>query len=65
MLLHERGELITKNSKPIIEEDKLEGYYEAQRDLLMCNMLTREALLTALPENEFSQVKSLVLAKEI
>ena len=49
--------LITKNDKTIIEEDNLETCTSDERDLFMCNILAREELLKALPENEYSQVK--------
>lgn len=51
--------LMTKNEKKIMEERKLEECNEAKRDLFMCNMFAREALLSTLPKNEYSQVKSL------
>ena len=46
--------LIIKNEKEVVDEDKLEEYIEPQRELFMCNMLAREALLTALLENEYN-----------
>ena len=38
---------------------------EEERDLFMCNMREREDLLTTLPKNEYSQIKSLVTSYEI
>ena len=40
-----------------MEEDKLENYNEIERNLFMCNMRAKEALLSVLLENEYSQVK--------
>ena len=51
--------ILTKPVKTIIEEKDLETCTEAERDLFMCDMRAREALLTALPEIEYNQVKSL------
>ena len=53
--------LLTKSQKTIIKEENLEGCSEEERDLFMCNMRAREALL----QNEYSQVKSLVTSHEI
>ena len=57
--------LITKNEKTIIEEDNLEAGTKDELDLFMCNILAREALLLALPENEYSQVRCLKTAHAI
>ena len=51
--------LMTKNGKKIVEESKLEECSEVERNIFMRNMLAREGLLSALLENEYSQVKSL------
>lgn len=53
-----------KSEKKIVKEE-LEECSEVERDLFMCNMRAREALLSALPENEYSQVKSLQTSHEI
>ena len=37
----------------------MESCTEEERDLFMCNMRAREALLTTLPKIEYNQVKSL------
>lgn len=57
--------LMTKNRKKIEEERKLEECSEVERDLFIYNMLAREALLSALPENEYSQVKPLEMSHVI
>ena len=51
--------LLTKSDKTIVGEDNLENCIEEQRDIFMCNIRAREALLLALPKNEYSQVKLL------
>ena len=51
--------LLKKSEKIIVKEGKLEECSEVERDLFMCNMRAREALLSALPENEYCQVKTL------
>ena len=51
--------ILTKSEKTIVEEVKHEECSEAKRDLFMCNMRAREALLSALQNNEYSQEKSL------
>lgn len=43
--------ILTKSEKTIVEEGKLEECSEAERDLFMCNMRAREALLSSLLEN--------------
>ena len=57
--------LLTKAEKIIFEEDKLENYTEEERDLFMCNIRAREALLLALTENEYSYIKILKKSHEI
>ena len=57
--------ILIENKKKIIEEERIEGCSEAGRDLFMCNMRVREALLSALLENEYNQVKSLVTSHKI
>ena len=49
--------LVTKTSKNIAEEDNLESCTEEQREVFMCNIRAREAILSALPKSEYSQVK--------
>ena len=51
--------ILTKTEKIIIVEDNLESCTEEKKELFMCNMRAREALLSALPETEYNQVKSL------
>ena len=46
--------LLTKLEKKIVEEDKLENFTKEERDFFMCNIRAREALLSSLPENEYS-----------
>ena len=43
----------------------MKGCSEEERDLFMCDMREREALLMDLLENEYSQVKSLKTSHEI
>lgn len=57
--------LMTKNAKKIVEERKIEECSEVERGLFMCNILAREALLLALPKNEYNQVKSLQTSNAI
>ena len=45
-------QLITKVSKEIVEEDDLESCTEEQREVFMCNIREREAILLALPESQ-------------
>ena len=52
--------ILTKLEKKIIAEKDLEICTETERDLFMCDMRAREALLTALSKIEYNQVKSLV-----
>lgn len=56
---------MTKTNKEIVKEIKLEVCSEVERDLFMCNMLSREELLFSLPKNEYSQVKSLETSHQI
>ena len=51
--------ILTKAKTIIVEESKLEECIEGERDMFMCNMRAREALLISLLENEYSQVKSI------
>ena len=44
--------LLTKEEKMIMEEEKLDNFIEEERDLFMCNIREREALLFSLLENE-------------
>ena len=50
---------MTKSENEIVKEEKLKECNEVERDLFMCNMRSKEALLSVLLENEYSQVKSL------
>ena len=42
--------ILTKLVKTIIEENDLETCTKVKRDIFMCDMRSREALLFALPE---------------
>ena len=57
--------ILTKSEKTIVEEGKIEECSKAKRDLFMCNMRVREALLLALPKNEYNQVKTFQTSHEI
>ena len=57
--------LVTKVSKDILEEDNLESCTKDQREVFMCNIRAREAILIALPKSEYSQVKLLKTSHEI
>ena len=46
--------ILTKSEKTIIAEKDLEVCTKAKRDLFMCDMRDREALLTALPKIEYN-----------
>ena len=56
---------VTKKSKNIANEDNLETYTEEQREVFMCNIRAREAILSTLLESEYSQVKVLKTFHEI
>ena len=57
--------LVTKASKNTTEEDDLEICIEEQRDVFMCNIRARDAILLAVPESVSSQVKQLKTSHEI
>ena len=57
--------LVTKVSKDIMKEENLESCTEKQREVFMCNIRAREAILSALPESEYSQVKQMKTSHEI
>ena len=57
--------LITKVAKDIVEEDNLERNTEEQREVFMCNIRAREAILSTLLESEYNQVKLLKTSHEI
>ena len=42
------------SEKTIVEEEQVEQCTKVERNLFMCNMRAREALLSALPENEYN-----------
>ena len=44
--------LVTKTSKNIVEEENLETYNDEQREVFVCNIRTREEILSALPKSE-------------
>ena len=48
-----------------MEEDNLETCTEEQREVFMCNIRAREAILSVLPKSEYSQVKQLKTSYEI
>ena len=51
--------ILTKLEKTIISKKDLKIFIEEKRDLFMCDLRPREAILTTLPEIEYNQVKSL------
>ena len=53
--------LITKVAKTIISEDNLESCTKEQRDLFMCDMRARKAILSRLLENVYNQVKEKIM----
>ena len=57
--------LVTKIFKNIVEEDNLESCTKEHREVFMCNIRAREAILLALLESEYSQVKLLKTSYEI
>ena len=57
--------LITKVSKDIVEKDNIESCTKEQREVFMCNIRAREAILSALLKNEYGQVKFLKTSHEI
>ena len=48
-----------------MEEDNLESCTKEKREVFMCNIRVREAILSTLPEIEYSQVKLLKISHEI
>ena len=50
---------MTKSAKAIIKEKDLETCTKVERDVFMCDMRTKEALLIVLPKSEYNQVKLL------
>ena len=57
--------LVTKTLKDILEEDNLEICTKEQQEVFMCNIREREAILSALPKSEQSQVKLLTKSREV
>ena len=57
--------LLTNASKDILEENNLESCTKEQREVFMCNIREREAISSALPESEYSQVKLLKTSHKI
>ena len=57
--------LITSKEKEVISEERLESCSNEERDIFMRNILAKEALLLALLENEYGQVKNLPKAHDI
>ena len=55
-----RYRILKKSAKTIIAEKDLENCTNDERDLFMCDMRAREALLAILSKIEYNQVKSLV-----
>ena len=51
--------ILTKSLKTIIAERDLENCTKDERDIFMCSMREREAILTTHPKIEYNQVKSL------
>ena len=54
-----------KANKEIVEESKLEECSEGERDMFMCNMRAREALLSNILENKYNLVKTFQTSQEI
>ena len=57
--------LITKASKIIVGEDQFESCTKQQLDLFMCDMRTREAILSTLPKNNYNQVKTKISTNKL
>lgn len=57
--------ILTKLEKIIIAKSDLQTCPEDERELFMCNMRAREALLSALPELEYNKVKTLDTSHKI
>ena len=57
--------ILTKSEKTIIFESALETCIEDEREIFMCDMRAREELLSALPEIEYNQVKTLDTSHKI
>ena len=51
--------ILIKSEKTIISKKDLEICTKVERDIFMCDMTAREALLTALPKIDYNQVKLL------
>ncbi|MDF3675386.1 hypothetical protein [Enterobacter hormaechei] len=48
------GSILTKSAKTIIEEKDLEICTKTERDIFMCDMRDREALLAVVPKIEYN-----------
>ena len=59
------GSRILDLEKIIIVESALENCIEKEREIFMCDMRAREALLSALPKIEYNLVKSLNTSHDI
>ena len=57
--------LVTKVFKDIVEEDNIESCTKERREVFMCNIREREAILLALPKSEYIQVKQLKISNKI
>ena len=57
--------LITKATKNIVEEYNLQSSTKEQSEVFICNIREKEAILSALLESEYSQVKLLKKSYEI
>ena len=57
--------LVTKVSKEITDEDNLEICTEEQREVSICNIREREAILSFLTESEYSPVELIKTSHEI
>ena len=51
--------MITKNEKQLVEEATLTSASDDDKKSFHCNMVPREALISALSESEFTEVKEL------
>lgn len=57
--------LVTRDKNTLVKERDIESSFVEQKELFMFNIYAIEALITAVPESEFSEVKNLQLAHEI
>ena len=51
--------------KTMIKEEKVKECFEEERDIFLCDMRSKEALLSALPKNMYNHVQYLITSYEV